>query len=151
MTEISLITHAPGAPGLRLFGLGPNFLPNRGIYKLKDLLNNHAFWASKRSAPMLRKMLANSSVIISLWKEQRMIGFGRATSDKVYRAVLWDVVIANDLQGLGLGKLIIEALVESPSLKNVEKIYLMTTNSSDFYLQMGFKLVDNQKLLINRK
>ena len=37
------------------------------------------------------------------------------------------------------------------TLKKVEKIYLMTTNSSIFYDQNGFKEVNDQKLMIREK
>ncbi len=148
MLKPHLIHHAPGAPGLRLLGLGPQLKPTKGLLKLQKLFNEHAFWAKKRKIKDLKHMLINSSVIISLWQNERIVGFGRATSDKTYRAVLWDVVIANDLQGLGFGRVLVDALINSPSIKNVERIYLMTTKSSDFYQQMNFKLSDNQSLLI---
>ena len=96
-------------------------------------------------------MLFNSTVVVSLWDENQLIGFGRATSDLVFRAVLWDVVIASDRQGLGLGKLIVESILTNKKIKSVEKIYLMTTDSSDFYKQLGFKLNINQTLLILNK
>ena len=149
MTAISLIKHARGAPGLRFLGLGPRFRPNRGITKLQILLENHTFWAKKRNKNQLRRMLAHSSVVISLWKEKRLIGFGRATSDKIYRAVLWDIVVANDLQGLGLGRIVLKALLEAPEIKNVERVYLMSTNSCEFYQQMGFVELNKQKLMLN--
>jgi N-acetylglutamate synthase-like GNAT family acetyltransferase len=61
--------------------------------------------------------------------------------------VLWDVVIPEDLQGKGLGRLLVEALITSPQLRDVERIYLMTTNSSGFYKQLGFQEVDAQHLM----
>ena len=39
---------------------------------------------------------------------KRLVGFGRATSDGFSRAVLWDIVVAGDLQGHGLGRWVIE-------------------------------------------
>ena len=38
---------------------------------------------------------------------------------------------------------------EEKSIKNVERIYLMTTNGQDFYTQLGFKININQKLIKN--
>jgi len=96
-------------------------------------------------------MLAGSTVVISLWRGKRMIGFGRATSDGICRAVLWDVVVAGDLQGCGLGRKVVEALLASSAIRNVERVYLMTTNSSEFYLQLGFRSVNNQHLLIKQQ
>ena len=143
-----LIKHAPGAPGLRIFGLGPNFSPSQGLLKLQLLLNKYTFWANKRSKSELRKMLKNSSVIISIWEDKELIGFGRATSDGTFRSVIWDVVVANNVQGNGYGRKIINSIINSPMLKNSEKIYLMTTNRSEFYEQLGFKINTSQKLMV---
>lgn len=151
MEGTKLILHAPGAPGLRWAGLGPGWKPSRGLLKLQRLLNQHAFWAQGRSIAELRQMLMGSSAVVSLWQGKRLVGFGRATSDGIYRAVLWDVVIPQDLQGKGLGRLLVEGLIESPQLRGVERIYLMTTNSSGFYLQLGFEIEANQQLLRKSK
>ena len=151
MEGISLVEHAPSAPGLRLFGIGPGLMPIKGLSKLQSFLNENAFWSNNRNAKQIRTMLANSSVVISLWHKNRLIGFGRATSDLVFRAVIWDVVIALDSQGLGMGKLIIESLLSNKKIKSVEKVYLMTTNSAEFYQQLGFKINNNQTLLILNK
>ncbi|WP_413404512.1 MULTISPECIES: GNAT family N-acetyltransferase [unclassified Synechococcus] len=151
MARIHLVEHAPGAPGLRLMGLGPNLRPTRGLLKLRRLLNKHAFWAQDRSRQQLGKMLKGSQVVISLWRGKRMVGFGRASSDGIYRAVLWDVVVAGDLQGRGLGRRVVEALLASARVREVERVYLMTTNSTGFYEQMGFRAVGNQHLLIRKQ
>ena len=148
MSSLKLVKHAPGAPGLRLLGLGPCFAPTRGLFKLKRLLDSHAYWAKNRPYKNLRKLLKGSTVVITLWQEKRMVGFGRATSDEIYRAVLWDIVVADDLQGQGLGRQVVEALLATASVKEVERIYLMTTNSKDFYEQIGFKSCSHQHLLI---
>ena len=150
MTRYRLVEHAPGAPGLRWLGLGPDLRPSRGLLKLRRLLDKHAFWAQGRSQRQLRRMLQGSEVVVSLWRGKRMVGFGRASSDGIYRAVLWDVVVAGDLQGRGLGRRVVEALLASPQLQNVERVYLMTTNSSGFYQQLGFSQASPQKLLMRR-
>ena len=100
MNLISLVKHASTAPGLRLLGIGPKLTPTNGLEKLQSLLNQNTFWARGRTKQQLGKMLSNSTVVVSLWDQNQLIGFGRATSDLVFRAVLWDVVIAADRQGL---------------------------------------------------
>ena len=147
MKALSLVKHAPTAPGLRLLGMGPRLTPTNGLEKLQLFLNENTFWARDRNKQQIYKMLSNSTVVVSLWYRNKLIGFGRATSDLVFRAVLWDVVVAKDRQGLGLGKLIIEAILTNKKIKSVERIYLMTTNSSEFYKQFGFKLNNEQSLL----
>ena len=151
MNRYKLIRHAAGAPGMRFLGIGPGFIPNHSLLKLQRLLDKHAFWAQGRTLQELKLMLSGSSVTVSLWRGKRLIGFGRASSDGIYRAVLWDIIVAGDLQGQGLGKAVVLALINSPKLKKVERIYLMTTNSSGFYEQMGFKNAKSQSLLYIRQ
>ena len=148
--EIKLIKHFKGSPGLRFFGIGPNFLPCNGLFKLKVLLDKNTSWAKNRSIKELKYCLANSDVIVSLWSNNKILGFGRALSDGTYRSVLWDIVIDHNHQGKGYGKLIVNSLLESKKIKQSEKVYLMTSNQRDFYCQIGFKEVLTQNLLIKK-
>ena len=148
MKDISLIKHASSAPGLRLFGLGPSFKPVKGLKKLQVLFNQNTLWAKDRTLDQIKRMLANSNVIITIWYKNNLVGFGRATTDQVYRAVLWDIVVSQNVQRVGLGKIIVEELLKDKKINSAEKIYLMTTDSKDFYKQLGFKVINNQFLMI---
>ena len=148
MKEISLINHSKGALGLRFFGLGPNLKPTNGLIKLQKLMENNTFWAKSRSIKDLKKCLANSNIIVSLWVGEEIVGFGRALTDGIYRGVLWDIVIDQNYQGKGFGKLIVQSLLSSKKIKNTKKLYLMTTNKKLFYSQFEFKEVTSQNLLI---
>ncbi|WP_413744760.1 GNAT family N-acetyltransferase [Synechococcus sp. MIT S9451] len=151
MARIRLVEHAPGAPGLRWFGMGPGLRPSRGLIKLRRLFQKHAFWAENRTTSDLKKMLAGSTVVVSLWRGKRIVGFGRAHSDGIHRAVLWDVVVAGDLQGRGLGRRVVEALLAAPAIRNAERVYLMTTNSAGFYKQLEFDDASPQQVLIRKQ
>ena len=148
MKEISLIRHSRGAFGLRYLGLGPNLKPTNGLNKLQKLLERNAFWAKSRTINELKKCLANSDVIVSLWVGKEIVGFGRGLTDGIYRGVLWDIVIDQNHQGKGFGTLIVKKLLSSKKIKNTKKIYLMTTNKKLFYSQLNFKEVTSQNLLI---
>ena len=148
MKEISLVKHTKGALGLRLFGLGPNLKPNNGLKKLQKLLDHNAFWAKNRTINDLKKCIANSDVIVSLWVGNEIVGFGRALTDGIYRGVLWDLVIDQNHQGKGFGTLIVKQLLSSKEVKNTKKLYLMTTNKKLFYSQFNFKEVTSQDLLV---
>ena len=148
MKNIFLIKHSKGALGLRVLGLGPNLKPVKGLFKLQQLFNRNTFWATNRTISDLKQCLANSDVIISIWSDGEIVGFGRALSDGVYRGVLWDIIIDENHQGNGYGKLIVKSLLNSKKIKNTKKIYLMTTNKKLFYSQIDFKEVTTQNLLI---
>ncbi len=147
MDDPILVKHAPGAPGLRLLGLGPRFWPQQGIEQLKYLLNKNTFWAKKRKSSSIKCMLSNSLIVVSIWKDNHLIGFGRATSDKIYRAVLWDIVVDQEHQNLGLGKKIIDTILNDKVISEVEKVYIMTTHCEDFYSKMGFIKERKQELM----
>ena len=146
--KLILLKHIKGAPGFRLFGLGPNMRPCKGLSKLQNLFNHNAQWAQNRSLSDLKNCLSKSDVIITLWIDEKIVGFGRALSDGIFRSVLWDIVIDQNYHGKGYGKVIVNALLESKTIKKSKKIYLMTTNKKDFYAQLNFEEVNSQKLLI---
>jgi len=151
MENFNLIQHASGAPGLRIFGLGPNYMPQNGIKKLQTLFDENTSWAKKRNKNDIKKMLSRSDVVVSVWKDTTLIGFGRATTDKVYRAVLWDIVVDKKHQKFGIGKNIVKSLLTNQLILKVEKVYLMTTNFAEFYSKMGFKFEKNQNLMFLEK
>tara|TARA_B100000214_G_scaffold264809_1_gene196061 strand:+ start:648 stop:1112 length:465 start_codon:yes stop_codon:yes gene_type:complete len=144
MKGVKIIEHKKGAPLFRLMGLGPSFFCLKSISQLKKLFDENTFWANNRSKKDIKRMLANSSCVVSAWKEDVLIGFGRATSDKVFRAVIWDVIVAKEMQKCGLGRLLVDTLLKSKSLATAEKVYVMTTNCKDFYINCGFEPLVNQ-------
>ena len=151
VTPIRLVGHAPGAPGLRWLGLSPRCCPSRALLKLQCLFDLHAHWARGRSFDQLRQLLAGSDAVVILWRDKRLVAFGRASSDGFSRAVLWDIVVTGDLQGRGLGRPVVEELLHSPAVAGVERVYLMTTNSAGFYRQLGFSDADPQQLLVLKR
>ncbi|WP_255125157.1 GNAT family N-acetyltransferase [Synechococcus lacustris] len=118
---------------------------------LQLLLHSHTSWGRGRSVADLRLMLRESAAVVSLWQNKQLIGFGRASSDRIYRAVLWDVVVTNDHQGLGHGRSIVEALINHRAVVEVERIYLMTTQQKGFYEQLGFVHQVSQDLMLFKR
>ncbi len=146
-----LIEHARGAPGLRLFGLGASFMPVKGLNQLKKLFDRNAFWAQNRSKKTLRIMLSNSDVVTSIWIDQNLVAFGRATTDGILRSTIWDVVVEKKYQDLGLGSILIESILKNTKISCSEKIYLMTTNCENFYKSVNFENEKKQTLMIFKK
>jgi GNAT superfamily N-acetyltransferase len=135
-----VIRHGSGALRLRLW---PGALS-----QLRRMLDQHSFWGQGRSASQLHRMLAASQAAISVWDGPRLVGFGRASSDWVFRAVLWDVVVAESHRSQGLGRRVVEELLRCPAVRAVERVYLMTTNSEGFYRHLGFDASHRQHLLV---
>ena len=151
VTPTRLVRHAPEAPGLRWLGLGPGFRPSRTLLKLQRLFDRHTSWARGRSFPQLRRLLEGSDVGVSLWGGKCLVAFRRATSDGFSRAVLWDIVVAGDMQGRGLGRRVVEELLRTQPNAGVERMHLVTANSAGFYRQLGFRDAGQQQLLVLKR
>ena len=111
----------------------------RQIDQVCELFKLGAFWAGDRRPSDMAKAIANSNPIVTAWDAERLIGFARATSDGVFRATIWDVVIHPDYQGAGLGRRLVETLIAHPHMNKVERTYLMTTHQQRFYERIGFE------------
>lgn len=109
------------------------------FYQLQELFDLAAFWAQKREIEDLKVAVSNSAPVISVWNRRQTVGFARATSDGIYRAIIWDVVVHPHYQGAGLGRKLVETVLSHPRLSRVERVYLMTTHQQKFYKRIGFQ------------
>jgi N-acetylglutamate synthase-like GNAT family acetyltransferase len=133
--NIDDLTNAVDARSVQL-RVGPEFVD---LIQLQSLFNQVAFWASDRSLEDLQTAIDHSDPIVTAWDGDRLIGFARATSDGVYRATIWDVVVNPNYQGAGIGRTLVQTLITHPRLSRVERTYLMTTNQQKFYERIGFE------------
>jgi ribosomal protein S18 acetylase RimI-like enzyme len=120
------------------------------LHQLQALFNKSAFWARDRKIEDLKIAIERSEPVISAWDSDRLIGFTRATSDGIYRATIWDVVIDCDYQKLGLGRKLLETLLTHPTMNRVERIYLNTTHQQSFYERIGFKHNSSTTMVFDR-
>ncbi|WP_036945131.1 GNAT family N-acetyltransferase [Pseudanabaena sp. PCC 6802] len=116
-------------------------------------LYQHEWWSCGRNLADVRKMLSNSDFIFGICEERdrQLVAFARVLSDRVYRALIFDVIVAEDYRGKGLGLLLIEQIVSHPELSQVECIQLFCLPEMlPFYQKMGFDLAE-QILLVRQR
>lgn len=116
-----------------------NALSDDELSQLTRLFQAAAFWARDRAPEDLKNAIACSHPVVTAWDGEHLIGFARATSDGVYRATIWDVVIHPDYQGAGLGRKLVQTVLGHPHMSRVERVYLMTTHQQRFYERIGFQ------------
>ncbi|XVF03099.1 hypothetical protein REPUB_Repub04eG0231500 [Reevesia pubescens] len=78
-----------------------------------------------------------------LWVEYKKIRkpvpFARATGDRVFNAIIWDVVVGHSFQGIGLGKAVLERLIEELLENDICNITLYSVpRVLGFYQPIGF-------------
>jgi N-acetylglutamate synthase-like GNAT family acetyltransferase len=121
------------------------------LFQLQALFQVAAFWATDRSLEEMGLAIANSEPVITAWDGEQLIGFARATSDGVYRATIWDVVIHPHYQGAGLGRKLVQTVLSHPKMSRVERIYLMTTHQQSFYERIGFECNTSTTMVLHNQ
>lgn len=116
--------------------------------QLQRLFAKTAFWARSRNLDDLKIAIANSNPVVTIWNSDRLIGFARATSDGVYRAGIWDVIVDPDYQGVGLGRKLVETVLSHPLVCKVERVYLTTTHQQSFYERIGFERNESTTMVL---
>jgi ribosomal protein S18 acetylase RimI-like enzyme len=111
-------------------------------------LCHQAWWAKERTRQELDVILENSLFLVLIdSSNQKIIGFIRAVTDYARFAGIFDVMVDNTYQGKGLGKLLVEKLLEHPIISKVPLIELHCLDDKvDFYQKFGFE-VDFGKLV----
>jgi len=113
------------------------------LVELEQLLESVGW--SRRPMRRVRRALENSLIRVGLWLHDarfpRLIGFARCTGDGVLEATVWDVAIHPLYQGVGLGKLLMEYILESLAEMGVERVTLFADPGVvDFYESQGWVL-----------
>ncbi len=112
------------------------------IMNLLELYQGES-WCKDRKIDDVRKML-NYSWVIALVDcvTGRIIAFSRVISDFVYRAFIYDVIVAKEYRGMGFGKQIVNLILESKEIRDVERIELNCIDRNiPFYKKLGFDKV----------
>ncbi len=95
------------------------------------LLQLHAlfqrqWWSEGRSVEGVRIMANHSSALFALVEQgtDRLVAFCRVVTDFAFRGMLHDVIVDDDFQGQGIGRRLMEAVIQDPRLADVDVIGL---------------------------
>lgn len=84
-----------------------------------------------------RKAFEASHTTVFLYHGDSLIGFGRAISDDVYQAAIYDCAVLPEFQGKGIGKTIMDNILSQVSHCNV--ILYASPGKEGFYQKQGFR------------
>jgi ribosomal protein S18 acetylase RimI-like enzyme len=90
-----------------------------------------------RNAAGLRKVFRNSGVRCFAWDGEELIGAGRAITDGVRYAVIFDVVLLPEYQGKGIGKRIMTFLAKRAKAANI--LLHAVPGKEGFYRRLGYR------------
>lgn len=114
-----------------------------------DLLKA-SYWGGQRTDEVNRRAFANSICAIAL-VDGRQAGFARASGDRAVFARISDVVVWPEHRGKGIGKALVEALLDHPELRTVPTFMLNTADAHGLYARYGFRpVVDGNEMRLDR-
>nr|YP_010618604.1 hypothetical protein PN024_pgp191 [Rhodomelopsis africana]WAX02617.1 hypothetical protein [Rhodomelopsis africana] len=114
---------------------------NINLYDLEKLCDSVG-WV-RRPLKKVKVALENSFLIVSLFyhkkSKKKLIGFARVTSDGSFNATIWDVAIDPEFQGQGLGKALMNEVIQQLRNHDISTITLFADPEVvQFYKHIGF-------------
>jgi len=118
------------------------FLISTGRARL-DLKVVHGFltncyWAKGIPPEVVERSIENSLCFGVYDGEGAQVGFARVISDFATYACVADVFVLESHRGRGLGKGLMECIMQHPALQGLRRWNLSTLDAHDLYAQFGF-------------
>ncbi len=92
------------------------------------------------SADQLYQAINHSWGMVCAYEDESLIGYGRIISDGVLHALIVDMIVHPAHQGKGIGRTILERLIQQCQACDIKDIQLFcATGKSGFYEKSGFE------------
>ncbi len=101
-----------------------------------DFLSNHTYWATGRPFEVVKRSIENS-LNFGIYHGDEQIGFCRVVTDYATFAWLCDVFIVPEHRKEGLGKFLVDCVVNHPDIKPLRRLLLATRDAQELYRKYG--------------
>jgi N-acetylglutamate synthase-like GNAT family acetyltransferase len=112
---------------------------------IHQFISVESYWGIGRSREVMVKAIDNSAYCFGVYDEsngeRKQIGFARIVSDLITIGYIADVFVLNNYRGKGIGKWLIQTIVNHPEVRALKKIILFT-ETPEFYRDSMFKVFD---------
>ncbi|MCL2620065.1 MAG: GNAT family N-acetyltransferase [Defluviitaleaceae bacterium] len=109
-----------------------------------------AGWSDGLETPEMmehfNKPFINSTLVISAWEGEDLVGVVRVLSDKIFRSIIYDLIVLPQYQDKGIGKELVKRCIEH--YPNSEWLVQTTSKIASYYEKLGFKTNDDTFLTI---
>lgn len=112
---------------------------NELIFKF---LHDEAYWCKGISREAVETALQNSTCF-GAFEGSTQVGFARVVSDYATFAYLCDVFVISSHRRRGVGKALMRAVLDHPSVKGLRRVVLVTLNAHGLYEPFGFQPIPN--------
>ena len=108
-----------------------------------------AGWSDGSHTSFMNKPFINSTLVISAWDGENLVGVARVLSDTLTRSVIYDLVVLPEFQGRGIGRELVRRCIGH--FPDSEWLVQTEEPISAYYEKIGFKVYDNVVLTIPSK
>jgi GNAT superfamily N-acetyltransferase len=121
--------------------------------RLPQLMELYAgtWWTGHRTSEQVRELLKWSDLVVGLCdaSDDRLVAFARVLTDRTFRAFIFDVIVAADHRGRGLGHRLMEEVLSNPLVRGAEQVELYCRpDLVQFYESLGFRRPDSGVVLM---
>jgi GNAT superfamily N-acetyltransferase len=96
------------------------------------------YWCEGIPRELLARAIAHSLCFNLLEDGGRQVGFARVCTDHATYAYLMDVYVLPERRGRGLGRWLMECVMDHPSLAGLRRFSLVTRDAHGLYRPFGF-------------
>ncbi|MGB5781881.1 MAG: GNAT family N-acetyltransferase [Eudoraea sp.] len=102
-----------------------------------EYLSKQSYWAKGRGKEEVIKSMENS-ICFAVFNGNAQIGFARLVTDYVVFAWLMDVFVIDEFKNKGVGRFLMDYIMNLPEIKEVNGFGLRTKDAHGFYMKYGF-------------
>ncbi len=111
---------------------------------LERIYRSVGWYDESFSDGVLEKICANSTIFAAAFVNDEMVGMGRLLSDGVSDGCIQDVAVLKEFQGNGIGKAIVQTIVNEALARGIDWIQLIATpGNENFYKSIGFEVMQD--------
>jgi predicted GNAT family N-acyltransferase len=104
-------------------------------------LYRHEWWTNERRGEDVARMLQHTDLVVGLCADPggQLVGFTRVLTDRVFKALIFDVIVSRAHRNEGLGRTLIDYVLSHSMLAQVRHVELYCKlDLIPFYQQWGF-------------
>ena len=109
---------------------------------IHQFLSNESYWAPGIAYDLVEKSIENS-FCFGIYEGEKQIGFARIITDEATFGYLADVFVDVSYRGKGLGKWLMDIIINLPFVSLLRGFMLATKDAHTLYEQFGFASLSN--------
>jgi len=118
--------------------------PGRLDVSLIHSFLTECYWAKGIPLEVVARSIQNS-LCFGIYENGKQVGFARVISDFATFAYIGDVFIIESFRGHGLGKWIMQSIMQHPRLQALRRWSLLTRDAHGLYTQFGFTPLESSE------